>query len=192
MLFACTSTRFLSSLLHRWTHVVAPSLVGMKVVRILSVRPTKRVRHSSGKTISEYGHLISVTICTTLVSGNSKLNFYDWNMMNITIRHTIYCLYPNPIWEFKLRKKNYLYLYPQYPFVSDPFSSLLPSAPNNGCVVQPDAARSGLGGWQACSLIGLQRGSRRPLQTASELPCRRAGAQPCGRENSLAGEQHDT
>jgi hypothetical protein len=47
--------------------------------------------------------------------------------MNITIRHKIYCLYPYSIREFCLRKKNYLYVYPQYPFVSDPFSSLRPA-----------------------------------------------------------------
>jgi hypothetical protein len=74
---------------------------------------------------------------TTLVSGNSKLNFYDPNMMNITIRHKIYCLYPNPIREFSSRKKNYVY--PWYPFVSNPFSSL---------VVGPRAARKAkCGGW---------------------------------------------
>jgi hypothetical protein len=55
---------------------------GMKVVRILSDRPTERVKHSNGKTVSESIHLISVTICTTLVFGNLKLNFYDPNMMN--------------------------------------------------------------------------------------------------------------
>jgi hypothetical protein len=46
-------------------------------------------------------------------------------MINITIRHKIYCMYPYSIREFCPRKKNYLlYLYPQYPFVSDLFSSL--------------------------------------------------------------------
>jgi hypothetical protein len=89
-----------------------------------SDRPTERVRHSNGKTVSESGHLISVTIRAALVSRNSKLNFYDPNMMNITIRHKIYCPYPYSIRELCPRKKNYLYLYPQYPFVSDPFSSL--------------------------------------------------------------------
>jgi hypothetical protein len=59
----------------------------MKVVQILSVRSTERVR----KTVSESGHLIFVTIRTALVSGNSKLNFYDLDMMNITIQHKIYC-----------------------------------------------------------------------------------------------------
>jgi hypothetical protein len=49
-------------------------------------RPTERFRHSYGKTVFEFGHLISVTIHTALVSGNSKLDFYDPNMMNITIR----------------------------------------------------------------------------------------------------------
>jgi hypothetical protein len=95
----------------------------MKVVR----RPTdqKGVRHSNGKTVSEFGHLISVIIRTALVTGNSKLNFYDPNIMNITIRHKIYCPYLNPIREFRPRKKNYMY--PQYPFVSDPFSSLATS-----------------------------------------------------------------
>jgi hypothetical protein len=52
------------------------------------------------------------------------LNFYDPNMMNITIWHKIYCLYPYSIWEFSPRKENFLYMYPQYPSVSDPFSSL--------------------------------------------------------------------
>jgi hypothetical protein len=89
------------------------------------IHSTERVRHSNGKTASESGHLIPVTIRTVLVSGNSKLNFYDPNMMNITIRHKIYCPYPNPIREFRPRKKNYLYLYPQYPSLSDPFSSLI-------------------------------------------------------------------
>jgi hypothetical protein len=96
----------------------------MKVVRILSVRPTDRKGHSNGKTVFKSGHLISVTIRTALVSGNSMLNFYDPNMMNITTRQKIYCLYPYLIREFFPRKKNYLYLYPQYPSVSDPFSSL--------------------------------------------------------------------
>jgi hypothetical protein len=51
------------------------------------IRPTERVRHSNGKTVSESGHLISVTIRTALVFGNSKYNFYYPNMMNITIQH---------------------------------------------------------------------------------------------------------
>jgi hypothetical protein len=59
----------------------------MKVVQILSVRSTERVK----KTVSESRHLIFVTIRTALVSGNSKLNFYDLDMMNITIQHKIYC-----------------------------------------------------------------------------------------------------
>jgi hypothetical protein len=88
----------------------------MKVVRILSDRPKWSVFES--------GHLISVTIRIALVSGNSMLNFYDPNMMNIAIRQKIYCLYPYLIGEFFPRKKNYLYLHPQYPSVSDPFSSL--------------------------------------------------------------------
>jgi hypothetical protein len=50
-------------------------------------------------------------------------------MMNITIQHKIYCLYPYSIREFCPRKKNYLYLYPQYPFVSDPFSSITSPEP---------------------------------------------------------------
>jgi hypothetical protein len=41
----------------------------------------------------------------------------------VTIRHKIYYLYPYSIREFCPRKKKYLYLYPQYSFVSDPFSS---------------------------------------------------------------------
>jgi hypothetical protein len=53
------------------------------------------------------------------------LNFYDPNMMNITIRQKIYCLYPYSIREFFPRKKNYLHLYPQYASVSDLFSSLI-------------------------------------------------------------------
>jgi hypothetical protein len=88
------------------------------------IRPTERFRHSYGKTIFESGHLISITICTALVFGNSKLDFYDPNMMNVTIRQKIYCLYPYSIREFCPKKKNYLYLYPQYPSVSDLFSSL--------------------------------------------------------------------
>jgi hypothetical protein len=67
------------------------------VVRILSDRPTERVRHSNGKTVSESRHLVSVTIRTALVSGNFKLNLYDPNMMNITIWHKVYCSYPNSI-----------------------------------------------------------------------------------------------
>jgi hypothetical protein len=68
-----------------------------------TIRPTDRKgRHSDGKTVSESGHLISVTIRTASVSENSKLNFYDPNMMNITIRHKIYCPYPNPIRERKI------------------------------------------------------------------------------------------
>jgi hypothetical protein len=92
--------------------------LGMKVVRILSVRPTNRkVKHSNGKTVSESGHLISVTICTALVFWNSKLNnFYDSNMMNINIRHKRYCLYPNSIRKFNPRKKKHLYMYPQDAF----------------------------------------------------------------------------
>jgi hypothetical protein len=89
------------------------------------IRPTERVRHSNGKTVFESGHFISVTIRTALVSGNSLLNFYDPNMMNVTIQQKIYCPYPYSIREFFPRKKNYLYLCPQYPSVSDPFSSLL-------------------------------------------------------------------
>lgn len=72
------------------------------------------------KIVSETENLISVIIRIVLISGYSKLNFSDPNMINIIIRHIIYCLYPNPIREFSLRKKNYL----QYPFVSDSFSSL--------------------------------------------------------------------
>jgi hypothetical protein len=54
------------------------------------IRPTERVvRHSNGNTVFEFGHLISVTIRTTLVSGKSMLNFCDPNMMNITIRKKI-------------------------------------------------------------------------------------------------------
>jgi hypothetical protein len=58
-------------------------------------------------------------------------------MMNITIRHKIYCPYLYSIREFCPKKKNYLYVYPQYAFVFDPFSSLvtrltlsLPRRPN--------------------------------------------------------------
>jgi hypothetical protein len=57
------------------------------------------------------------------------LNFFDPNMMNITIWHKIYCPYPNLIREFSSRKKNYLYLYLQYPFVSDLFSSVPHTSP---------------------------------------------------------------
>jgi hypothetical protein len=74
----------------------------MKVVRILSVRPTERVILSNGKTVSESGHLIFVTIRIALVSGYSKLNFYNPNTMNITIRHKIYCWYPS---EKSVREK---------------------------------------------------------------------------------------
>jgi hypothetical protein len=74
----------------------------MKVVRILSSdRPTERFGHSNGKTVFESEYLISVPIRTALVSGNSKLNFYDPNMMNITIRQKIYCLYSYSIRERK-------------------------------------------------------------------------------------------
>jgi hypothetical protein len=55
----------------------------MKVVRILSVGPTNRKVQTL--TVFESGHLISVIIRAALVSGNSKLDFYDPNMMNITI-----------------------------------------------------------------------------------------------------------
>jgi hypothetical protein len=83
--------------------------LGMKVVRILSVRPTgrptERVRHSNSKTVFKSGHLISVTICTALVSGNSMLNFYDPNMMNTTIRQKIYCMYSYSIREFFWERK---------------------------------------------------------------------------------------
>jgi hypothetical protein len=51
------------------------------------VRPIDRPNgggRSNGKTVSESEHLILVTIRTVLVSKNSKLNFYDRNMMNIT------------------------------------------------------------------------------------------------------------
>jgi hypothetical protein len=76
----------------------------MKVVGYYpSNRPIEMVRHSNGKTVSESGHLISVTIRTALVSENSKLNFYDPNLMNITIQHKIYC--PNPIREFRQKRK---------------------------------------------------------------------------------------
>jgi hypothetical protein len=75
----------------------------MKVVQILSVRPT----NWKGQTLKcdEFGHLISITLHTTLVTGNSKLNFlwskYDeyhystQNMMNITIRQKIYIFDPS-------------------------------------------------------------------------------------------------
>jgi hypothetical protein len=53
------------------------------------------------------------------------LNFYDPNIMNITIRQKIYYPYPYSIRELFPRKKNYLYLYSQYLSVSDLFSSLL-------------------------------------------------------------------
>jgi hypothetical protein len=109
-------------LMQETTHITRDES-GTDIIRPTD-RPTERVRHSNGKTVFESGHLISVTIRTASVSGNSKLNFYDPNMMNITIRQKIYCPYLNPIREFRPRKKNYLYLYPQYPFVSDPFSSL--------------------------------------------------------------------
>jgi hypothetical protein len=95
-------------------------------------RPTKRARYSNSMTVFESGHLISVTIRTTLLSRNLMLNFYDPNTMNTTIRQKIYCPYPYSIREFFPRKKNHLYLYPQYPFVSDPFSSLV-----GGCYTIP-------------------------------------------------------
>jgi hypothetical protein len=69
------------------------------------------------------------------------LNFYDPNMMNITIRQKIYCLYPYSIGEFFPRKKNYLYLHPQYLSVSDPFSSLLKGKGKKG-----ERSREGSGG----------------------------------------------
>jgi hypothetical protein len=86
--------------------------------------PTDPVKHSNGNTVSESGHLIFVTIRTALLTRNPKLNFYVPNMMNIIIRHEIYCPYLNLIWEVSHRKKNYLHLYPHYPFVSNLFSSL--------------------------------------------------------------------
>jgi hypothetical protein len=51
------------------------------------IRPTDRPKGSDTQMVRSYesGYLISVTIRTALVSGNSKLNFYDPNMMNITI-----------------------------------------------------------------------------------------------------------
>jgi hypothetical protein len=51
------------------------------------IRPTDGSKglHSNSKTVSESGHLISITTRTALVSENSKLNFFDPNMMNITI-----------------------------------------------------------------------------------------------------------
>jgi hypothetical protein len=48
----------------------------------------------------------------------SKYDEYHYSTQNILS-------VSKPIREFKPRKKNYLYLYPQYPFVSDPFSSLV-------------------------------------------------------------------
>jgi hypothetical protein len=61
------------------------------------------------------------------------LRFYDPNMMNITIQQKIYCPYPYSIREFFPRKKNYLYLYPQYSSVSDPFSSLFAACMPKSC-----------------------------------------------------------
>jgi hypothetical protein len=104
---------------------------GTDIIR-LTDRPTETVRHSNSKTVSESGHLISVTIRSALVSRNSKLNFYDPNMLNITIRHKIYCPYPYLIRELSPRKENYPYLYPQYPSVSDPFSSLMRGTTHDG------------------------------------------------------------
>jgi hypothetical protein len=52
-----------------------------------------KVIHLNGRIVSKSVHLISLTIRTALVSGNSKLNFYYPNMINITIRHKIYCLF---------------------------------------------------------------------------------------------------
>jgi hypothetical protein len=111
-----------------------------------SDRPTERVRHSNGKTVFESGHLISVTIRTVLVSGNSMLNFYDPNMMNITIRQKLYCLYSYLIREFFPRMKNYLY--PQYP--SYPIRFHRPScACACGDGVCLSGARSHHGSWAA-------------------------------------------
>jgi hypothetical protein len=64
--------------------VAARDESGTDIIRLN--RPTERFRHSYGKIVFESGHLISVTIRTALVSGNSKLDFYDPNMINITIR----------------------------------------------------------------------------------------------------------
>jgi hypothetical protein len=52
---------------------------------IIPDRLTARFRHSYGKTVFESGHLRFVTIHTALVPGNSMLDFYDPNMINITI-----------------------------------------------------------------------------------------------------------
>jgi hypothetical protein len=51
------------------------------------IRPTDRPKGSdTHKTVFESGYLISITIRAALVSRNSKLDFNDPNMMNITIR----------------------------------------------------------------------------------------------------------
>jgi hypothetical protein len=137
------------------------------VVRILSVRPTDRkVRHSNSKIVSESEHLISITIRTALVSGNSKLDFYDPNMMNITIRHKIYCLYPYSIREFCPRKKNYLY--PQYPFASDPFSSLVVAK-------LPVLALTAVVGARLPAAVAGGGGRPRRRWLGAELPCARDG-----------------
>jgi hypothetical protein len=68
-------------------HVVAKDAAGKDKSGMDIILMTERVRHSNGKIVLESRHLISVTIRTTLVSGNSELHFYDPNMMNITIRH---------------------------------------------------------------------------------------------------------
>jgi hypothetical protein len=79
------------------------------------------------------------------------LNFYDPNIMNITIRQKIYCLYLYSIREFFPRKKNYLY--PQYPSVSDPFSSLVARTPRACLIwanfVRPNPPKPGRAGSQA-------------------------------------------
>jgi hypothetical protein len=65
--------------------------------------------------------LISVTICSALISGNSKLNFYDPNMMNITIRQNIMSVSESDP-RIQTEKEK---LSTSVSAVSDPFSSLV-------------------------------------------------------------------
>jgi hypothetical protein len=47
----------------------------------------------------------------------------EYNEYHYSTRHDLFISDFDP--RIRFEKKNYLYLYPQYPFISDPFSSLL-------------------------------------------------------------------
>jgi hypothetical protein len=87
------------------------------------VHSTQRIQYSNGKIVST-----SRFIYTYIQSWTSKI----WIWLNVTIRHIMIYSYPNLIQKFDPRDKTICILYPQYPFVSDPFSLLCVSTQGEG------------------------------------------------------------